>query len=423
MVLISGNVMKYLWHIYVIGISCLFSCANNVADIQDGVIVFDSRKEYPVLDLKLSELAEVSFVKIKGEDSVNFLTHAYDLPENIYVDNNRIIIGDCLPNKDIEPKNDHIIYLFDETGDFIRSFGRSSRNPNEWQSSIRMLYDSHNEEVITHQISYFGNILERYDIHGNHLSTDTLDNPYRNSICIDRKIILQNIYTKYAVVGKISGTGGKSINVYDIDSKSYESVEPYPHEQTILELESSAPHALYASEKGIYVTDKRSDIVYLFDKDYKFLPKFKSVREPKYRNNPEIQNLLYPLIETEEYILFCNNMDFKSQTAHRFKYGNYIFMKGENKIYQLQDLGYIDYDFDKHIDIVMYEDYLLKDEIAFSNQMKTLNSDILVCAIEPSYLYENFDTLPLELKNLSENISSDDNPVLVIMKFGKPIMQ
>ena len=116
-------------------------------------------------------------------------------------------------------------------------------------------------------------------------------------------------------------------------------------------------------------------------------------------------------------------MDFKSQTAHRFKYGNYIFMKGENKIYQLQDLGYIDYDFDKHIDIVMYEDYLLKDEIAFSNQMKTLNSDILVCAIEPSYLYENFDTLPLELKNLSENISSDDNPVLVIMKFGKPIMQ
>lgn len=423
MVLISGNVMKYLWHIYVIGISCLFSCANNVADIQDGVIVFDSRKEYPVLDLKLSELAEVSFVKIKGEDSVNFLTHAYDLPENIYVDNNRIIIGDCLPNKDIEPKNDHIIYLFDETGDFIRSFGRSSRNPNEWQSSTRLLYDSLKEEVITHQISYFGNILERYDIHGNHLSTDTLDNPYRNSICIDRKIILQNIYTKYAVVGKISGTGGKSINVYDIDSKSYESVEPYPHEQTILELESSAPHALYALEKGIYVTDKRSDIVYLFDKDYKFLPKFKSVREPKYRNNPEIQNLLYPLIETEEYILFCNNMDFKSQTAHRFKYGNYIFMKGENKIYQLQDLGYIDYDFDKHIDIVMYEDYLLKDEIAFSNQMKTLNSDILVCAIEPSYLYENFDTLPLELKNLSENISSDDNPVLVIMKFGKPIMQ
>ena len=71
----------------------------------------------------------------------------------------------------------------------------------------------------------------------------------------------------------------------------------------------------------------------------------------------------------------------------------------------------------------MYEDYLLKDEIAFSNQMKTLKSDILVCAIEPSYLYENFDTLPLELKNLSENISSDDNPVLVIMKFGKPIMQ
>ena len=423
MVLISGNVMKYLWHIYVIGISCLFSCANNVADIQDGVIVFDSRKEYPVLDLKLSELAEVSFVKIKGEDSVNFLTHAYDLPENIYVDNNRIIIGDCLPNKDIEPKNDHIIYLFDKTGDFIRSFCRSSRNPNDWQSSTRLLYDSLKEEVITHQISYFGNILERYDIHGNHLSTDTLDNPYRNSICIDRKIILQNIYTKYAVVGKISGTGGKSINVYDIDSKSYESVEPYPHEQTILELESSAPHALYALEKGIYVTDKRSDIVYLFDKDYKFLPKFKSVREPKYRNNPEIQNLLYPLIETEEYILFCNNMDFKSQTAHRFKYGNYIFMKGENKIYQLQDLGYIDYDFDKHIDIVMYEDYLLKDEIAFSNQMKTLNSDILVCAIEPSYLYENFDTLPLELKNLSENISSDDNPVLVIMKFGKPIMQ
>ena len=30
---------------------------------------------------------------------------------------------------------------------------------------------------------------------------------------------------------------------------------------------------------------------------------------------------------------------------------------------------------------------------------------------------------PLELKNLTENISSDDNPVLVIMKFGKPIMQ
>lgn len=423
MVSIKEKHMKYLQFLYIVIILLLSACTYSRYDVNDDVIIFDYRKQYPVLELKLSDLADISYVPLKGEDSINFLTNVYDLSENIYIDNDWIIIGDCLPNKDIEPKNDNIIYLFDKDGYFARSFKKGSKSSNDWESSKRMLYDNTNKEIIIHQKSYFGNILEHYDIYGNHISTDTLKNPYFNSVFDGRKITFQNIYTKYAVNGKTHGTGGASINVYDIDSRNYVDIEQLPHEHIVLDYSGNkhAPYALYASKNGIYITDSRTETVYFLDKKYEISPKFRSIQSSKHKNRPDIQNLVYPLVETDEYILFCNDMDFDSQTTHRFKYGNYIYIKGEKKIYQLSDLGYIDYDFNKHKDIIVYEDHLLKDEIFLTNQFKTLNADILICVIEPFYLIDNYNTLPPELKDIASNITPYDNPILMVMRFGKEL--
>ena len=59
---------------YLLAIVALLFCAcvSESTDVKDGVIIFDSSKEYPHKDLKLSDLADVSFIPLGGEDSVNF---------------------------------------------------------------------------------------------------------------------------------------------------------------------------------------------------------------------------------------------------------------------------------------------------------------------------------------------------------------
>ena len=66
---------------------------------------------------------------------------------------------------------------------------------------------------------------------------------------------------------------------------------------------------------------------------------------------------------------------------------------------------------------------LLQDKISFSTYNKTLNSDKLVSVMDIEFLKDNIDILPEHLQKVLESKSSDDNPVLMIMKFGKPIMQ
>ena len=68
------------------------SCSNNrKSDVVDGIIQFNQHGQYPLIDLKLSDIADVEYVKLKDSDSA-FIFQPY-FPRNTYVGDDYIIVG------------------------------------------------------------------------------------------------------------------------------------------------------------------------------------------------------------------------------------------------------------------------------------------------------------------------------------------
>ena len=110
-------------------------------------------------------------------------------------------------------------------------------------------------------------------------------------------------------------------------------------------------------------------------------------------------------------------MDYQSQMTKRFEFGNWIYLKRDAKIYSITDMGYLEYTTTK--DNTIYFNHLLNDKIFLTPRFSTQNSDILICALSPQILRDNLRNLPLDLQKIAANLRVDDNPVLMVMKFGK----
>ena len=110
-------------------------------------------------------------------------------------------------------------------------------------------------------------------------------------------------------------------------------------------------------------------------------------------------------------------MDYQSQVTKRFGFGNWIYVKKEAKIYCISDMGFLEYAASK--DNSTYFNHLLNDKIFLTPRLSTQNSDILICALSPQILRDNLKNLPLHLQKIAANLRVDDNPVLMVMKFGK----
>ena len=167
----------------------------------------------------------------------------------------------------------------------------------------------------------------------------------------------------------------------------------------------------YKAKNGVYLTNDRSDTVYFVDRSLNVTPKFVATR-----HYDKDMNLVCPIMETDEYILFCNKMNMGARDNNRFEFANYIYVKKQNKIYKITPgCPIADYN------AVPFEDYLLKDYLRVHPYFNTLNSNIMVCPLSIEYLKSHYETLPEELKSIAGKAHPDDNPVLMIMRFGKQL--
>lgn len=392
----------------------LFICSCNN---KNEIITVDLCKEYPSLDIKLSDLADVSFIVLGGRDSVNFLTDLNELSGNICIDGDLIIIGDCLPsNRDIDSKCANEIYLFDTCGHFITSFGDGNKKANA-MSSIKNLRVFSSENIIgIHNLIAEEQPIVFYDYMGNIVRTDTLDKSYFYSVPFGKNLVLYDHHSNYiSMFSNKHIDRGRTINVYNLETGVYESVEDIRYKNIQNDNKQSANTHIYSSGDKVYISSPRTDTVYVIDKNLKITAQFKS--KNSYKSNPEIQNIICPIIETSEYIIFCNSMDYQSQVTKRFGFGNWIYVKKEAKIYCISDMGFLEYAASK--DNSTYFNHLLNDKIFLTPKFNTQNSDILICALSPQILRDNLKNLPLDLQKIAANLRVDDNPVLMVMKFGK----
>ena len=403
--------MRALLYFFVL---VLFICSCNN---KNEIITVDLCKEYPSLDVKLSDLADVSFIVLDGRDSVNFLTDVNELSGNICIDGDLIIIGDCLPsNRDIDSKCNNEIYLFDTCGNFIKSFGDGNKMANA-MTSLKNMRVFPNENIIgIHNLISEEQPIIFYDYIGNKVRTDTLDKSYFYSVPFGKNLVLYDHHSNYiSMFSNKHIDRGRTINVYNMETGVYESVEDIRYKNIQNDNKQSANTHIYSSGDKVYISSPRTDTVYVIDKNLKITAQFKS--KNSYKSNPEIQNIICPIIETSEYIIFCNSMDYQSQVTKRFGFGNWIYVKKEAKIYCISDMGFLEYAASK--DNSTYFNHLLNDKIFLTPRLSTQNSDILICALSPHILRDNLKKLPLDLQKIAANLRVDDNPVLMVMKFGK----
>ena len=395
------------------------SCNNNsvITDSGNEIITVDLSKEYPRLDIKLSDLADVSFIALEGRDSVNFLTDLNELNGNICIDGDLLIIGDCLPsNGDIDSKSNNEIYLFDTCGHFLKSFGAGNKKANSMTSLKNMRVFPSENIIGIHNLIAGEQPIVFYDYMGNIVRIDTLDKTYYYSVPFGKNLVLYDHHSSHiSMFTNKHIDRGRTINVYNIDTGVYESIEDIRYKNILNSNKQSANTHIYSSGDKVYISSPRTDTVYVLDKNLKITAQFKS--KNSYKSDPEIQNIICPIIETSKYIIFCNSMDYQSQMTKRFGFGNWIYVKKEAKIYCISDMGFLEYAASK--DNSTYFNHLLNDKIFLTPKFNTQNSDILICALSPQSLKENFTKLPIALQKIAVNMKIDDNPVLMVMKFGE----
>ena len=403
---------KYLLAI----VALLFcACASESTDVKDGVIIFDSSKEYPHKDLKLSDFADVMFIPLGGEDSVNFLTYSTSLPKSTYIDSSRIIMGDFSPWRDVVSKSNKSIYFFDSSGKFERSMGIWDKRKGNYPSFNRMAVLPSQEKVIAYSISYEPGELVEFSYDGNVRVVEHLEKSYLSSVMNNKLILFDNLYK---LESHPDFHIGRALDVYDMEKgfiRDFDDLDVGDYKLARVD----AGYGLYSTAAKTYISNCRTDKIYALDTNYKITVAFDCVYKNK--EYPNDHNIVFPLIETDEYILFCNAMDGYSEKAMRYKYSNWLFMKEEGTIYHVSDLG----DFRFHVSDTPAHDIcnrsLLQDKISFSTYNKTLNSDKLVSVMDIEFLKDNIDILPEHLQKVLESKSSEDNPVLMVMKFGKSL--
>ena len=402
---------------YLLAIVALLFCAcvSESTDVKDGVIIFDSSKEYPHKDLKLSDLADVTFIPLGGEDSVNFLTYSTSLPKSTYIDSSRIIMGDFSPWRDVVSKSNKSIYFFDPSGKFERSMGIWDKYKGNYPSFNRMAVLPSQEKVIVYSISYEPGELVEFSYDGNVRVVEHLEKSYLSSVMNNKLILFDNLYK---LESHPDFHIGRALDVYDMEKgfiRDFDDLDVGDYKLARVD----AGYGLYSTAAKTYITNCRTDKIYALDTNYKITVAFDCVYKNK--EYPNDHNIVFPLIETDEYILFCNSMDGYSEKAKRYKYSNWIFMKVEGKIYHISNLG----DFRFYVSDTPAHDIcnrsLLQDKVCLSKYNKTLNSDKLVSVMDIEFLKDNIDILPEHLQKVLESKSSEDNPVLMVMKFGKSL--
>ncbi len=332
-------------------------------DVQSGIIAVDLQKEYPQMNLRLSDLADISYIQLGGKDSVNFLTDTDEISGNICMDKGLLIIGDCIPEDKLkESKCNNEIYLFDTSGHFVRSLGEGNKKALSLFTSFKNMrvFPSINKIAVHHLVG--DNSITVYDYMGNTLNEYHADKAYFMSAVLGNKLAMYDHLSVYIKSGK-KVDKGRTLNVIDIETGEECLANDIKHKNILDTDIMEAGYALHSTGENIYITSSRTDTVYSLDKNLNITPKFVSVNHNK--NTPETHNIIFPIVETPEYILFCNNMDYQSQKEKKFKSGNWIYLKSEQKTYLLSDMGYMDYNSTR--DGKTYTKHLLADKI-FLNQ-------------------------------------------------------
>ena len=397
--------------------TCLCGCNHNNLESSD-LITIDAYKNYPKLDLKLSEIADVSYIPLKTDD---VLMSDRSMTRRIFVHKDKIYIGDYYPDN---PK----LVVFDRNGNLVQFVGSMGRGPGEYVSLHAFVVDTLTHEITIFDLRQLKFIV--YNIDGKFLREKNLKEIYHDQKWIDAiEIINDDNILAYNSRSTEVSTADVRLEGMLVAKKgqvsTYGKTLLTIHKQTLLEnpfqgFEFAKPatarlftilYPLTTQRDGVYISSDRSDTIYFMNRNLEIIPKFRDVTDYKRKYGGRIS----PAAETERYIFFITNgaspplyVDKSKDAPVVRKF--IVYDKELEKVFLLNNSlteKYVDDD---------TQMAMLNDQIAFNQYSLTLNHNYAITSLSPRLLIEHYNQLPEALKEIAKGIREDDNPVLMLMK-------
>ncbi len=364
--------------------------------------VFDPSKDYPEFPLLLSDIAEVSYIKMGGEEEGIFPNF---WGTGIYVDS---------AHKRIFARNFSIgVMEFDTNGHFYRKLGRLGGGPGEYYTCC-FYVQPEKERVGIYEEDLGKFLIYNYD--GSFLADEGLDVKFINAS--SQSFLLQDgylvVYNPYSIFTRTT-TGvtyvwsEKTLELFSITGKEDKTIRDIHYEKPLSVPPNwgSAGRNIMASGyllpfySGLMMATYRSDTTYVIEKDFRWRPFLVNAR-----HNGIEEGCLYPSAETKDYLFLCHQNNLKGGEMFYF-----AIDKKTKKAYKITDN-----------DANPLPGYL-QGKIQISHRGYTKNPEYRFWELSPEELKEKYyDYIPADLKSLVDQCDEDSNPILMLIRF-KDVIQ
>jgi hypothetical protein len=382
------------------------------ADLVDGVIVFDNSKEYPELDLKLSDVADITYIPLKGLDDgyrvAGQLSSAgavayIDGDENVYFNNNT-----------------DALYSFDISGNPVRQLDRRGRGPGEYPMGLLAFWvEPESNSLWLRGVS---NKIVEYDLTTYEFKSE--DEPgfgtAQSVLSLNR-----NYWVAYRQVMLRDTKNNVNPPAFYLFSKSDLKYLPLPPR---MERESDSNNPVWLlhpgltrGKDGVFMNDLRCDTIWWINREtLEVSPRIVDVTD-----YPGENMMIFPSFETDQYIflsLFYQRFEW-IEGQGRVPFNEpwpddrmFAFDKRHKKIFRIP-LGKSPIPPDNNKLTTERKFAWAFDECWLTCGHTTKNSNYGLAMYQAFDLIDNIDKLPPELKEIAATLKEDDNPVLALIKF------
>lgn len=373
----------------------LHSCS---APTDQDVFVFNPAKDYPEFPLSLSDVAEVRYVKLGGEEEGIFLTTLWDW--GLYIDDLRgRIFAD---NYQIG------VMEFDINGNFIRKLGRLGNGPGEYATTF-FYVQPETERVGVYNLGQ--NKFLMYDYDGNYHKDEGIEADIFISSSSSFQFYgdcLVAFNPNSAVFDESSGrtniTGRRTLELFSLSGKKDRTIKDMHYEKPIVRPRSwggggqnqMTTGYLFPSYSGMMVSTYRCDTTYVIGNDFRWRPFLVNTR-----HNGVQEGCLYPVAETQDYLFLCHKNNLREGQVYYF-----AIDKKSRQAYKITE--------DRSNPLPG----CLQDKVQVRNEGLTKNADYRFWEFHPDELKgECYDYLPPELKTLVDQCDEGSNPIYMIIRF------
>lgn len=375
------------------------SCRHEGTDYVDGVIVFDNTEDYPELNLMLSDVADVTYVPLKGVGKGFLIERLLYNGAGVSIDNGEIYITQERQGR---------VYVFDMAGNPLRKFDRRGRGPEEYGDAITNSWVDQRRGSI--YVKGMGPNVYEYDNRTFEFKgSSPMDIPvyFFHSIVPlnDEYVVAHNKYTHDSELPTfylIPRSDWSNFKHLPITLK-----RPYVHDT-----EGYMEHpSIIQGRDGLWLCSLRSDTIHWIDRQtMKISPRMVDKTDYPNRDKSGGDIMAVPSFETDRYVFF--SIMFSDVVHPDMEMRTFVFDKNRKKIFRLPKPRSPWVGSWKGLPLP-----LACDECFLSGWNTTLTDGYGVEAFQPIYLLDNKASLPNVLKRITSTLDENDNPVLMIMKF------